>query len=97
MVTEQSATNTGMVATADEDKIPINADHSGIVKFSSRNDVGYFVVQERLRQLVEETKQQVSQRFAESGMYAGSLSREIDSNNTAQTYTPLVQKRIELD
>ncbi|CAH0052035.1 unnamed protein product [Clonostachys rhizophaga] len=72
MVTEQSATNIGIVATAGEDKIPINADHSGLVKFSSRNDVGYFVVQERLRQLVEETKQQVSQRFAESDLYSPS-------------------------
>ncbi|CAG9999233.1 unnamed protein product [Clonostachys byssicola] len=72
MVTEQSAASTGIVATAGEDKIPINADHSGLVKFGSRNDVGYLVVQERLRELVEETKQKVSQRFAESDLYSPS-------------------------
>jgi hypothetical protein len=76
MVTEESATSTGIVATADEDNIPMNADHSGLVKFSSRNHGGYLVVQERLRILIEETKQQVSQRFAEAGMYVGSLSQE---------------------
>ncbi|CAH0052972.1 unnamed protein product, partial [Clonostachys solani] len=72
MVTEQSATSTGIVATADEDNIPMNADHSGLVKFSSRNHGEYLVVQERLRQLVEETKQKVSQRFAESDLYCPS-------------------------
>uniref|UniRef100_A0A8H7NFB6 NACHT domain-containing protein n=1 Tax=Bionectria ochroleuca TaxID=29856 RepID=A0A8H7NFB6_BIOOC len=72
MVTEESATSTGIVATADEDNIPMNADHSGLVKFSSRNHGGYLVVQERLRILIEETKQQVSQRFAEADLYCPS-------------------------
>ncbi|VUC37866.1 unnamed protein product [Clonostachys rosea] len=70
MVTEQSATSTGIVAKTDEDNIPINSDHSGIVKFGSRNQSEYLVVQYRLRNLIEETKQKVSHRFAESDLYS---------------------------
>ncbi|CAG9939384.1 unnamed protein product [Clonostachys rosea f. rosea IK726] len=69
LVTEKSATNTGLVAVADEDNIPLNRDHSGLVKYSSRSQGDYTVVRERLRRLVDEAKQEVATRFAELNLY----------------------------
>uniref|UniRef100_A0A8H7NAA2 NACHT domain-containing protein n=1 Tax=Bionectria ochroleuca TaxID=29856 RepID=A0A8H7NAA2_BIOOC len=65
LVTEKSATNTGLVAVADEDNIPLNRDHSGLVKYSSRSQGDYTVVRERLRRLVDEAKHKFATRVAE--------------------------------
>lgn len=50
---------------ADEDNIPLNTDHSGLVKYDSRNQGDYTIVRERLMRLVAEAKQEVAKRFAE--------------------------------
>ncbi|KAJ6033774.1 hypothetical protein N7444_011545 [Penicillium canescens] len=75
LVTEKSATSTGLVAVADEDNIPLNTDHSGLVKYNSRNQGDYLIVRERLRRLANEAKLEVPKRFAEHSMllYAVSL------------------------
>ncbi|KAJ6058350.1 uncharacterized protein N7446_007933 [Penicillium canescens] len=65
LVTEKSATSTGLVAVADEDNIPLNTDHSGLVKYNSRNQGDYLIVRERLRRLANEAKLEVPKRFAE--------------------------------
>ncbi|KAK8859532.1 Protein SERAC1 [Apiospora arundinis] len=52
MVTRKSATSTGLSAVADEDIIPFDADHSGLVQFESRREDAYVVVKERIKSLV---------------------------------------------
>jgi butyrate kinase len=53
MVTEISATSTGLTATADEDNISFDKDHSGLVKYESRYDQKYKIVKEKVRSLEE--------------------------------------------
>ncbi|KAL7770063.1 hypothetical protein ACKLNR_001447 [Fusarium oxysporum f. sp. zingiberi] len=65
LVTEKSTTSTGLVTMADEDNIALNTNHSGLVKYDSRNQGDYTIVRERLRRLVDEAKQEVAKRFAE--------------------------------
>ncbi|KAJ5128266.1 ankyrin repeat-containing protein, partial [Penicillium atrosanguineum] len=69
LVTEKSATSTGLVAMADEDNIPFNTDHSGLVKYRSRNQGDYTVVRERIRILVDEAKLKVANRFLEYNLH----------------------------
>ncbi|KAJ6102456.1 hypothetical protein N7486_004883 [Penicillium sp. IBT 16267x] len=69
LVTEKSATGTGLVAVIDEDNIPLNTDHSGLVKYSSRSQGDYTIVRERLRRFVSEAKAEVAKRFAEHYLY----------------------------
>ncbi|KAJ5894279.1 hypothetical protein N7495_005970 [Penicillium taxi] len=64
LVTEKSATSTGLVAVIDEDNIPLNTDHSGLVKYSSRSQGDYFIVRERIRRIVSEAKAEVAKRFS---------------------------------
>ena len=65
MVTEKSATSTGLVAVADEDNIPFNTDHAGLVKYDSQEHGLYPIVKERLKTLVEKEAPRAAQRFAE--------------------------------
>ncbi|KAK2035832.1 hypothetical protein LZ31DRAFT_431061, partial [Colletotrichum somersetense] len=69
LVTEKSATNTGLVVMADEDRIALAADHSGLVKYDSRNQGDYTIVRERAKILVEEATVEVAKRFAEHNLY----------------------------
>jgi hypothetical protein len=66
MVTEKSATSTGLTAAADEDNFPFNTDYSGLVKYKSRTQDEYSVVKEKLRILVAEAKREVGRRFTEN-------------------------------
>ncbi|EFQ30905.1 uncharacterized protein GLRG_06049 [Colletotrichum graminicola M1.001] len=65
LVTQKSATATGLVAVADEDNIALNADHSGIVKYSSRGQGDYPTVRRRLMDCVERAILDVPRRFTE--------------------------------
>ncbi|KAK1579705.1 uncharacterized protein LY79DRAFT_652008, partial [Colletotrichum navitas] len=65
LVTQKSATATGIVAVADEDNIALNSDHSGIVKYSSRGQGDYPIVRRRLIDCVERAILDVPRRFAE--------------------------------
>jgi hypothetical protein len=47
-----------------EDKIPLDADHSQIVKFNSKNDKGYRSVVERLKQFQHDATSVVTARFS---------------------------------
>ena len=66
MVTEKSATSLGLTATHNEDNIPLNTDHSGLVKYETRSQEEYSIVKGRLKILVTEAKQEVSKRFEKS-------------------------------
>ncbi|KAK1991103.1 hypothetical protein LX36DRAFT_753802 [Colletotrichum falcatum] len=52
MVTRSSATSSGLTVVSDEDIVPLDTDHSGLVKFESRRDDSYVVVRERINSLV---------------------------------------------
>jgi flagellar basal body rod protein FlgB len=69
MVTEKSATSTGLTATADEDNVSFDKDHSGLVKYESRYDQEYRIVKEKVRSLAESATSDISRRLAaEDGM-----------------------------
>jgi hypothetical protein len=46
-----------------EEKIPLNADHSMIVKFNVRNDRGYTSARDKLRQFEQDAPSVVAARF----------------------------------
>ena len=69
MVTEKSATSTGLTATADEDNVPFDKDHSGLVKYESRYDQEYRIVKEKVQSLAAKAVIDIKKRFAtEEGM-----------------------------
>ncbi|KAL8939772.1 MAG: hypothetical protein Q9211_002590 [Gyalolechia sp. 1 TL-2023] len=68
MVTEKSATSTGLTATAEEHNIALNTDHSGLVKYKSRNQEEYIIVKANLKTLVTDAKREVGKRFAEKDL-----------------------------
>ena len=70
MVTEKSATSTGLTATADEDNISFDKDHSGLVKYESKHDQEYRIVKEKVRSLLADGAVSIiARRFAsEMGM-----------------------------
>lgn len=65
MVTQKSATSTGITAVVDEDNVALDVDHSGLVKFSSRTCGSYSIVRERIR-LLATNSSRVNSRFANS-------------------------------
>ncbi|KZL75278.1 ankyrin repeat-containing protein [Colletotrichum tofieldiae] len=62
LVTRNSATCTGLVVMAKEDNIPLDTDHSGLVKYQSISQGFYLVVADRIGRLVDETKKEVTGR-----------------------------------
>ncbi|ERF76578.1 hypothetical protein EPUS_05851 [Endocarpon pusillum Z07020] len=68
MVTQKSATSTGLTAPADENNIPLNMDHSGLVKYESRSQDEYSIVKGKLKTLVAEAKREVGRRFAKNNL-----------------------------
>ncbi|QVM13334.1 hypothetical protein D8B26_007942 [Coccidioides posadasii str. Silveira] len=68
MVTEKSATSTGLTAVADENNIPLNTDHSGLVKYESKSQEEYLIVKEKLKLLVTEASQEVPKRFSQDSL-----------------------------
>ncbi|KAL5349520.1 hypothetical protein ACLOAV_005815 [Pseudogymnoascus australis] len=45
------------------DQLPINADHSNIVKFSDSSDDNYVIIQSRMRQCVKDAPRAIRERF----------------------------------
>ncbi|KAF9772370.1 hypothetical protein IL306_009926 [Fusarium sp. DS 682] len=68
LVTEKSASSIGLVAVAEEDKVPLNTDHSGLVKYESRSQDDYTIIRERLRRLVDEARLEVAKRLVENSL-----------------------------
>ena len=66
MVTKHSAKGVGLTAVADEDNIPLNLDHSGLVKYENRSQDEYCIVQTRLMALVDEAMPSISKRFEDN-------------------------------
>jgi hypothetical protein len=56
MVTEESATRTGLSDRFDR-KIPLNRDHSGLVKFENRYDGDYEMVMQKIKTWAAEAPQ----------------------------------------
>lgn len=48
-----------------EDKVPLHADHSMVIKFDTRNAPGYQTAFDRLRQFVHDAPSVVAARFGE--------------------------------
>jgi hypothetical protein len=48
-----------------EDKVPLHADHSTVIKFDTRNAAGYRTAVDRLRQFVHDAPSVVAARFGE--------------------------------
>lgn len=46
-----------------EDKIPLDADHSTIVKFDNRNNHGYTSARDKLKQFEQDAPKVVAARF----------------------------------
>jgi hypothetical protein len=46
------------------DQLPINADHSHIVKFGDSSDDDYVIIQSRIRQCVKDAPRVIQERFA---------------------------------
>ncbi|KAI4157359.1 MAG: hypothetical protein LQ342_008341 [Letrouitia transgressa] len=68
MVTEKSATNIGLTATADEYNISLNTDHSGLVKYKSKSQDEYIIVKEKLKKFVAQAKRDVGKRVIEEDL-----------------------------
>ncbi|RYP62421.1 hypothetical protein DL769_007310 [Monosporascus sp. CRB-8-3] len=66
MVTERSATSTGLTAVPDEDNIGFDTDHSGLVKYDSRSQGMYPIVRERLETLISEDVPRITKRFQDT-------------------------------
>lgn len=66
MVTQKSATSTGLTAAADENNVALNADHSGLVKYESRTQDDYNVVKGKIKTLVAEAIREVDRHFADN-------------------------------
>ena len=65
MVTEESATRTGLPDTFDQ-HIPLNADHSGLVKFEGPSQDGYEIVMQKIKKYAAEAPEAVSERVTPS-------------------------------
>lgn len=46
------------------DQLPINADHSNMVKFSNSSDDNYLIIQMRIKQCVKDAPTVIQERFA---------------------------------
>jgi hypothetical protein len=66
MVTQKSATSTGLTAAADENNFCLNTDHSGLVKYESRTQDDYGVVMGKIKSLVRNANRDVDRRFADN-------------------------------
>lgn len=66
MVTQKSATSTGLTAVADENNISLNTDHMGLVKYSGRTQDEYTIVKEKVSTLVNGARAEVPKRFPEN-------------------------------
>ena len=63
---KNSATSTGLMAASDEDNIPLDTDHWGLVKYESRSQGYYPIVRYRLNGLVAEAEIEVPTRFRDN-------------------------------
>ncbi|KAH9903854.1 vegetative incompatibility protein HET-E-1 [Xylariomycetidae sp. FL2044] len=66
LVTQKSATSTGLTAVADEDNISLYTDHSGMVKYDSNTRGIYPVVRQRLEAIVAKDVPRVTRSFRDN-------------------------------
>ena len=64
LVTRESATGAGSLSSDGPDDIPLNANHSDLVKYDSRNNASYTIVSSHLKRLVVDAKRDVPRKFA---------------------------------
>jgi hypothetical protein len=65
LVTEESATRTGLPDLFHQ-HIPLDTDHSGLVKFESRSHGSYEIVMQKIKKYVAEAPEAISKRFIPS-------------------------------
>ena len=65
LVARESASRIGIDYNFHKE-IPLEADHSGLIKFTSQGDENYRKVQNRLRDLVTAAPETISQRLSQS-------------------------------
>lgn len=68
MVTQKSATSTGLTAAPDEYNVPLSTDHSGLVKYESKSQEEYIIAKYSLGLLIAEAKQKIRRRVTENSM-----------------------------
>ena len=96
MVTQNSAISTGLTAAGDENNIPLNTDHSGLVKYQSRSQEEYIIVKWKLKILVDEAKQEASRRFTEKGTSLVALPRTCLNVSTNIWFLDLTPEQVRL-
>ncbi|PCD23153.1 hypothetical protein AU210_014676 [Fusarium oxysporum f. sp. radicis-cucumerinum] len=96
LVTEKSASSIGLVAVAEEDKVPLNTDHSGLVKYESRSQDDYTIVRERLRRLVDEARLEAAKRFTEHSLYQP-LSETIKACLKSLAFEDMDGRQVKID
>ena len=64
MVPKASAVHAGKFAKPD-DELPIDADHSNIVKFSDPSDPDYVIIKTRITRLVDDAPRVIKQRVTD--------------------------------
>jgi hypothetical protein len=74
LVTEESATRTGLPDMFHQ-HIPIDADHSGLVKFESRSHGSYEIVMQKIKKYVAEAPEAVSKRLLNSSIRTFACTR----------------------
>ncbi|KAI5922299.1 hypothetical protein F4810DRAFT_711663 [Camillea tinctor] len=69
LVTQQSATAVGLVSMAKTDYIALDLDHSGLIKYSRKEEHLYSTVRNRLKEFYQEACEVVPIRFAKHTKY----------------------------
>lgn len=64
LVTEKSATSTGLTAVSDETNISFDTDHTGLLKYESRSSTCYRISSGKLQAMVKEAIVEEPARFA---------------------------------
>ncbi|KAL8766256.1 MAG: hypothetical protein Q9194_006318 [Teloschistes cf. exilis] len=67
MVTKESATSISLTIPADQINIPLNTNHSDLVKYEKRSQQEYSIVMEKIKNFVAKATQDTQKRFMEEG------------------------------
>ena len=73
LVTEKSATSTGLTGLADEINISFDTDHRGLVKYDRPSSSCYKIVRGKLQTMVKEARVDVPARFTRASTGMSSL------------------------
>lgn len=66
VVTQKSATSTGVTTPDKEVNVPLNEGHSALVKYESRSQEAYTIIKGHLRKLVKDARAKVKHSSMEN-------------------------------